>query len=57
MNAPSDLGGEDFEALKSECTRGAVLRVREWRRDRQLVSSMQRNGLVDDPQIAAICSS
>src|SRR5712691_11119244 len=52
MHAPSDLGGEGFEAPEPESTRGAVLRVRERRRDRQVVSSMQRNGLIDDPQIA-----
>ena len=52
MQPLSDLGGEHFEALLSESASGAVLRVRKRRRDGEMVSGVQRNGLIDDPQIA-----
>jgi hypothetical protein len=51
MDPPSDLGGEDFEAFEPESTRGAVRRGRERRRNGEVISSVQADGLIDDPEI------
>jgi hypothetical protein len=52
MNAPPDLRGKDFESFEAEGTCVAVVRLRDRWRNGEVVSSVQGDGLIDDPEVA-----
>ena len=52
MDTPPDLRGEDFEPLTSEDTGRALMSLRERRCNGEVISRMQRNGFVDDPEVS-----
>jgi hypothetical protein len=52
MDTPPDLGGKDFESLKPEHTCGALVRSRQRRRNGEVVSRVQSDGLIDDSEVA-----
>ena len=51
MNTPPDLCGKLFESFEPESTRGALLRLRQRRRNGEVVSSVQGDGLIDDFEV------
>ena len=52
MNTLADLRGEYFEPLEPKKTRGALVRLRYGRRNRQVELGVQGDCLIDDPQLA-----
>jgi hypothetical protein len=52
MNTPPDLRGKDFEPFKPEDTRRTLVRLRQRWRNGEVVSRVQRDGLIDDPKVA-----
>jgi hypothetical protein len=52
MNAPANLSREFVEARGSELAGGLSYWRRQRRRYGEMISRMQRDGFIDDPQIA-----
>ncbi|MGA8159021.1 MAG: hypothetical protein WB822_23005 [Rhodoplanes sp.] len=50
-NAPPNLCGEFFESFEPKSARRALLRVRQRRRDGEVISSVQRDCLIDDSEV------
>src|SRR5262249_8563034 len=52
MHTPADLGGKGFETLLPQGARSALLRLRHRRRNGEVVSRVQSDSLIDDPEVA-----
>src|SRR5262245_7752997 len=51
MDTPPHLGGKDFEPFEPKDTCGALVRLRQRRRNGEVVSRVQRDGLIHDSEV------